>query len=198
MKKIFFFLCLILSTYLLFAGDESGVYSFNKGVNKANGTLFLFHFTEDSSFFYLSCFSGAPDFSLVNVKGFLKMDSNKIVYKNNPCQILFTLKPNNIILSNDSTCQFEHSIEGAYKKSSPILKKTNTWFTNYTERNAKLKKDSVQIYFAPSKNAKIIGMLKIDSKIHILDEVGQFYLVELANKKNEFYWIDKANAIIPK
>ncbi|KXK41777.1 MAG: hypothetical protein UZ11_BCD004001750 [Bacteroidetes bacterium OLB11] len=81
MKKIFFFICLILPTYSLIAGDYSGVYSFNKGVNKANGTLFLFQFTEDSSFFYLSCFSGAPEFSLVNVKGFLKIDSNKFEFK---------------------------------------------------------------------------------------------------------------------
>ncbi|KXK41776.1 MAG: hypothetical protein UZ11_BCD004001749 [Bacteroidetes bacterium OLB11] len=108
------------------------------------------------------------------------------------------MKSNNIILSSDSSCQFEHPIEETYKKSSSILKKTNTWFTNYSERNAKLKNDSVQIYFAPSKNSKIIGRLKVDSKIHILDEVGNFYLVELANKKNEFYWIDKANVIIPK
>lgn len=175
--------------------DYSGVYSFNKGINKENGTLFLFQFKDDSAFFYLNNFSGAPDFFLTNVKGFLKIDSNSMEFKKGQCIITLNAKSNQIIIKQDSLCKFEHPIDGIYKKFTNNLKKTNTWFTEYTERATKLKRDSIPIFFAPSESAKIIGSLSIDSKIHILDEVANFYLIELNNKKNEFYWIEKKNAI---
>ncbi|MBK8685043.1 MAG: hypothetical protein IPN26_08600 [Bacteroidetes bacterium] len=60
---------LIVLFFLMFicAPSESqvnftGIYGYNKGINKAFATAYIYHFQEDSAFFYIHGVSGMPDF----------------------------------------------------------------------------------------------------------------------------------------
>ncbi|MBK7586987.1 MAG: hypothetical protein IPI22_00965 [Bacteroidetes bacterium] len=81
MKKYFLIVSFLFFGFWLQAIDYSGIYNYNKGVNKANGTICLFQINMDSAFFYLNNMSGAPDFNLTTIKGFLRIDTNACFYK---------------------------------------------------------------------------------------------------------------------
>lgn len=198
MKKWMIFIAMILCLNVAKSIDYTGIYSFNKGINKENGTLFVFQYTQDSVFYYLSCFSGAPDFFLTNIKGFISIDSMKAVIKKDSCEINFIFKVNQFQLIQSSACNYEHPINGVYKKTSPTLKKTTTWFTEYSERKGQIKSDSTTTYFAPCTSSKKLSSLKKDDNIRVLDDINGFYLIEISNKKNDFLWVQKKNVLLSK
>ena len=63
MRKLCWTLSLVMLHFIVFAGNYTGMYSFNKGMNKASGTLYITQFSSDSAFFMLEAVSGDPDFS---------------------------------------------------------------------------------------------------------------------------------------
>lgn len=198
MNKFFaVFICTFCS-FLLHAIDYSGIYNYNKGLNKANGTICFFQVKPDTAFFYLNNMSGAPDFNLTNMKGFLRIDSNSFFYRKDSCRIILELKNNIFSVTQNTACKNDFSVEGKYKKMNNSLKKPNTWMTEYTERNGVINTDSSVIYIAPHPEAKQIATLKKDTGVKVIDEVNGFYLVEIPKQKNEFMWTSKKNVLLPK
>lgn len=184
--------CLIFYTSLCYALDYSGVYSFNKGINKANGYLYVFHFKPDSLFFYLSTVSGAPDFLMSNLKGFASIDSNNAVYVKNNCIIQFGIDAKKgISIKQNDTCVFEFSFNGIYKRNNQALKRNTTWMTEYSEKNAVIKLDSLILYNVPHYSSQNNVSLQKGTSVKVLDEYNGFYLIEINHKKTEFIWAPK-------
>jgi hypothetical protein len=198
MTRLFVLIFLNLQCFALSAIDYSGIYAFSKGLNKPNGSLCVFHIKSDTVFYYLSNMTGAPDFNLTNMKGFLKVDSSNASYKKDSCGILLNFKPAVISVSQSKGCKSDFMVEGDYKKSGNSLKRPNTWMTEYTEKGGVILVDSSVVYFAPHVEAKALFSLKKETAIKILDEVNGFYLIESPKQKNEFHWTLKKNVLLNK
>lgn len=191
LNKLFILYFLFCSS-LCYAIDYSGVYSYNKGINKANGYLYVFHFKPDSMFFYISTVSGAPDFLMSNLKGFASIDSNNAVYIKNNCIIQFDLDlKKGISIKQNDTCIFEFSLNGIYKKNNQALKRNTTWMTEYSEKNALIKSDSLILYNVPHYYGQNNVSLQKGTTVKVLDEFNGFYLLEINHKKTEFIWAPK-------
>ena len=172
----------------------NGVYQYNKGLNKANATLYVLQYKNDSAFFYLNAISGLPDFNTTELKGFLRIDSGKGYYlQKDSCLLSFSLANNMMTVKEDSFCHFEASTSGKYKRSSPIMKKNSTFLLSYTEKTAVLKIDSALCYEAPTFSAKVIYTLPKNAEFKIIDEYQRFFLIELKEKASVFLWITKSS-----
>lgn len=198
MLKLFLIIFLFICNISLSAIDYTGMYSFNKGVNKANGTLLLFQLKNDSAFFYLNNVSGDPDFNFLNLKGFLKIDSTQLVFMHDSCNIIFNARNNMIHISQNSKCTFDVLFTEKYKKNIKGIKKSNSWMTEYTEKNGIVNMDSAIVYDAPHLLSKRNGIFKKGTKIKILDEVKGFYLIESPLKQTDFCWTAKKNISLIK
>lgn len=189
--KLFTF-CFIFNSLLCNAIDYSGVYSYNKGINKANGYLYIFHFKPDSMFFYISSVSGAPDYLMSNLKGFASIDSNNAVFAKNNCIIQFDLDiKKGISIKQNDTCVFEFPFNGIYKKNNQPLKRNTTWMTEYSEKNGFIKSDSLILYDVPHYSSQNNVSLQKGTTVKVLDEYNGFYLIEINHKKTEFIWAPK-------
>jgi hypothetical protein len=199
MKHLILFLLSCFLVQNTFAQDISGVYTYSKGLNKANGTLYLFQFKSDSAFFYLNCLSGMPDFLTTDIKGFLRIDSTKGYIKEaESCRIKINFEKTKCHLSQDSLCKYEFNTSGVYKKTSPIPKRNPTMLLNYTEKVAKSTTDTIIAYLAPHIEAKSKPIVCKEGDIKVIDEYKQFLLIEHKKYKQEFLWVIKKNILIPK
>ncbi len=198
MIRLFATLLLMMNGLSLAAKDYEGIYNYNKGLNKANGTICLFMIKPDTAFFYLNNMSGAPDFNLTNLKGFLRIDSANFSYHKDSCKVSLVWQGNMIQVTQSDQCKHEFSVEGKYKRINNSLKKPNTWMTEYTEKNAMINADSAKIFQAPHNAAPIIMTLPKASPVKVIDEINGFYLVEIAKHKNEFMWTPKKNVSVSK
>lgn len=198
MKKYFLIVSFLFLGFWLQAIDYSGIYNYNKGVNKANGTICLFQINMDSAFFYLNNMSGAPDFNLTTIKGFLRIDTNACFYKKDSCKIQFVYANNILTVSQNNACKYDFSVDGKYKKMNNTLKKPNTWMTEYTEKSGIILADSSLVYMAPHQASKQISMLKKETNVKVIDEMNGFYLIEIPKQKNEFLWTAKKNVLLNK
>ena len=169
----------------------TGVYSFSKGLNKPNGTLYLIHFQPDSAFFYLSSLSGAPDFFSTDIKGFAQIDSNTARFKRDKCLITMQFGKNVVEISHDTVCGFEYPVAGQFKKTSPVAKRSATMLLNYTERPVKAEGDSLQVYSAPHTMATSRMVLCKAGDLKVVDEFRGFYLIDHRKFKTEFMWVPK-------
>ena len=198
MIRFFAILVLALAASRLEATDYDGIYNYNKGLNKANGTICLFQIKADSAFFYLNNMSGAPDFNLTNMKGFLRIDSNSFRYRKDSCTVMLILQGNVFNVTQGEKCKNDFSVDGKYKRMSNTLKKPNTWMTEYTEKNGSINSDSALILHAPHTEARVVMSLSKASQVKVIDEVNGFYLIEIAKHKNEFLWTSKKNVSVSK
>lgn len=191
----------LFCTLLIFAFTSStprvnaqrltGVYSFSKGLNKPNGTLYLIHFQPDSAFFYLSTLSGAPDFFSTDLKGFAQIDSNTARFKRDKCLITMQFGKTDVEISHDSVCGMEYPVSGRFKKTGPVAKRSATMLLNYTERPVQANGDSLQVYSAPHTVASSRKVLCKAGDIKIVDEFRGFYLIDHRKFKAEFMWVPK-------
>ena len=199
MNKLLITWMAILLTYIANGQDFSGVYNYNKGLNKPNGTLYLMQFSSDSAFFYLSTLSGNPEFLSTDIKGMLRIDSSTSYIKQaSACRLELTLLKNSIVVKQDTGCTYEYTTAGTYKKTGAGLKRSPTMVINYTEKPARAKQDSLEVFLAPSLKAKSKVILCKENDIKIIDEFNAFFLIEHKKYKTEFMWVQKKNLLIPK
>ncbi len=174
--------------------NYTGVYQYNKGLNKANAALYVLQFTEDSAFFYLNGISGMPDFFTTEIRGFLKIDGlNGTFTSKDSCQLALEFKNGQVNITQDLNCKLDFPVNGKYKKTSNTAKKNSTFLISYTEKPAILKSDSVHCYEAPSYGSNIIFTVTKNSNIKIIDEYRDFYLIEDKSKASQFLWIPKSS-----
>ena len=199
MNKLLITWMAILLTSIANGQDFTGVYSFNKGLNKPNGILYFMQFAPDSAFLYLSTTSGNPDFLSTDIKGMVKIDSSITYIKQAAaCRLELTLLKTSIIVKQDTGCQYEYTTAGTYKKTSHVIKRSPTMVINYTEKPARAKQDSLEVFVAPSLQAKSKVILCKENDIKIIDEFNAFFLIEHKKYKTEFMWVQKKNLLIPK
>ena len=194
MKRFLILILVVFLTNTIFAGKLTGTYSFSKGLNKANATVYVNQFSEDSAFIYITAISGMPDFNTLDFRGFIYLVENKgsYIFKDS-CKIYFTFSGNSLSIVEDSICKLPCSLASKYKKTSPVLKKSSTIISEFVEKNGKIKNDSTLIYKIPLLESEISCSILKETPIKITDEYKQFYLIELKNKQNEFLWVLKKN-----
>ncbi len=194
MNKLLFTFFLSLITLLSVAGNHTGIYSYNKGLNKASATLYLNQFSEDTAFFMLEALSGMPDFFMNDAKGFMSVTDNAGVYqRKDSCRIEFTFTPVGCTLNENGHCNYECTTNGKYKKTSAQLKKGNSLLPAISDKNGIIAKDSVQVRSAPHRLAPASIIIAKNERVQITDEFNGYYLIELNNKKKEFLWVYKKN-----
>lgn len=181
----------ISSAQRMYAQRFTGIYSFSKGLNKPNGTLYLIHFQPDSAFFYLSTLSGAPDFFSTDLKGFARIDSNLARFKRDNCLITMQFGKTGVEISHDSACGLEYPVAGQFKKTGPVPKRSATMVLNYTERLVQANADSLQVYCAPHAIASSRMVQCKAGDLKIVDEFRGFYLIDHRKFKTEFMWVPK-------
>ena len=194
MKKGILFLVMFCVTIVSYAGKYTGTYSFNKGLNKANATIYVNHYKDDSAFIYITAVSGMPDFNTLDFRGFITIYDNVASYtfKNN-CSIQFQFLVNNLTITEDSLCHLQCSLAAKYKKMSPALKKSSIMVSDYVEKQGVIKTDMVEVYKIPLLESELALTLLKETPVKMIDEYKQFYLIELKNKQNEFLWVLKKN-----
>lgn len=199
MKKGILFLVMFCVTIVSYAGKYTGTYSFNKGLNKANATIYVNHYKDDSAFIYITAVSGMPDFNTLDFRGFITIYDNVASYtfKNN-CSIQFQFLVNNLTITEDSLCHLQCSLAAKYKKMSPALKKSSIMVSDYVEKQGVIKTDMVEVYKIPLLESERALTLSKETPVKMIDEYKQFYLIELKNKQNEFLWVLKKNIQIIK
>jgi hypothetical protein len=199
MKKGILFLVMFCVTIVSYAGKYTGTYSFNKGLNKANATIYVNHYKDDSAFIYITAVSGMPDFNTLDFRGFIAIYDNVATYtfKNN-CSIQFQFLGNNLTITEDSLCHLQCSLAAKYKKTSPVLKKSSVMVSDYVEKQGVIKTDMVEVYKIPLLESELALTLSKETPVKMIDEYKQFYLIELKNKQNEFLWVLKKNIQIIK
>ena len=199
MKKGILFLVMFCVTIVSYAGKYTGTYSFNKGLNKANATIYVNHYKDDSAFIYITAVSGMPDFNTLDFRGFITIYDNVASYtfKNN-CSIQFQFLVNNLTITEDSLCHLQCSLAAKYKKTSPALKKSSIMVSDYVEKQGVIKTDMVEVYKIPLLESELALTLSKETPVKMIDEYKQFYLIELKNKQNEFLWVLKKNIQIIK
>lgn len=199
MKKGILFLVMFCVTIVSYAGKYTGTYSFNKGLNKANATIYVNHYKDDSAFIYITAVSGMPDFNTLDFRGFITIYDNVASYtfKNN-CSIQFQFLGNNLTITEDSLCHLQCSLAAKYKKTSPALKKSSIMVSDYVEKQGVIKTDMVEVYKIPLLESELALTLSKETPVKMIDEYKQFYLIELKNKQNEFLWVLKKNIQIIK
>ena len=194
MKKGILFLVMFCVTIVSYAGKYTVTYSFNKGLNKANATIYVNHYKDDSAFIYITAVSGMPDFNTLDFRGFITIYDNVASYtfKNN-CSIQFQFLVNNLTITEDSLCHLQCSLAAKYKKMSPALKKSSIMVSDYVEKQGVIKTDMVEVYKIPLLESELALTLSKETPVKMIDEYKQFYLIELKNKQNEFLWVLKKN-----
>ena len=193
-KSLFIFLTFYLTCFVnhVFGINYSGVYAYNKGMNKASGVIYISHFKEDSAFFMMQAVSGMPDFLTSDIKGFIHIDSNNNIFKlNDTCQIQFAFTSTNCIVKQIGNCPYEYSCDGKYKKNIATAKKTITLLPAFADKKGLVKIDSLRMSTVPHIHGYKNEYLRKNEPINITDEYNGFYLIELKNKKNEFLWVSK-------
>ncbi len=198
MKRIFLFIFLFGLYGSMNAIDYSGIYAFSKGLNKPGGSLCVFQIKSDTVFYYLSNMTGAPDFNLTNMKGFLRIDSSTAQYRRDSCKVHLEFKQSVISVNQSNGCKSDFTVEGQYKKNGNSLKRPVTWMTEYTEKSGVILADSSLVYMAPHQASKQISMLKKETNVKVIDEMNGFYLIEIPKQKNEFLWTAKKNVLLNK
>ncbi len=186
----------MLSTCLSMSltANHTGVYAYNKGMNKASGTIYIHQFSQDSAFFMLETVSGMPDFIMTDEKGFLHIENNNGLYKSkDTCGIEFTFTATSCSLTENGSCHHEFSTNGKYKKTSTILKKGPSLLPAMADRSGIISKDSVYARVAPHRSAAISVPINKGEEVQITDEYNGFYLIEVRNKKKDFLWVLKKN-----
>jgi hypothetical protein len=177
----------------------TGIYAYNKGINKAFATAYIYHFQEDSAFFYIHGVSGMPDFFTADLKGFLRIDSNRGIYTGkDTCNIDLLFSAQQLTIQRDTLCKHEMNTVGKYKKSSNKWVKGPSVLFNYIEKSGQIQVDSCTVFAAPHPNAKIKRTFAKSSTVKIIDEFRLFYLVEHPSAKKEFTWVLKKHVLIPK
>ncbi len=199
MTKLLFTFFFSLTTLLSFAGNHTGIYSYNKGLNKANATLYLNQFSEDTAFFMLEAVSGMPDFFMTDTKGFVRITDNAGIYRSkDSCGIEFTFTPVACTLRENGSCRYECSTNGKYKKTSAQLKKGTSLLPAISDKNGIISKDSVYGRSAPHRSAPASVSIPKNESVQITDEFNGYYLVEVNNKKKDFLWVHKKNIQVLK
>jgi hypothetical protein len=197
-KNILIIICVVFH-HILLAQTWSGVYNFNKGLNKAQGCIYINQFKTDSAFFYLTFVSGEPEFNTFSLKGFIGITEGQADYvKGDTTKLHFALGANTLTIRNDSLFGLEPGIITKYKKSSSSLKKTSTIYFDYAEKSAVAKSDTVWAYEVPNTECKNVCRLSKKDAIKVIDTYGYFYLVETPGKNKEFLWVPKKNLSLSK
>lgn len=203
MKNIIWLLVLLSIGHLTLATstDFTGVYSYSKGINKANSTIYICQFKEDSAFVYVQAVSGMPDFFTTDEKGFATLIDHQFTMKTKEnCVITLDMNSNILTCTDNIDCKYEFSVAGKYKKTMPHqarghstngLKKGATMMFQFIEKMGNINKDSTVSYQAPHADAKTIFTYSKNDILKIQDEFNGYYLVENSKQKNEFQWVLK-------
>ncbi|MBL7773466.1 MAG: hypothetical protein JNM95_11440 [Chitinophagaceae bacterium] len=199
LKTVFLALGCFVSVLVNGQATWSGVYSFNKGINKDQGTLYLQQFKSDSAYFYLNFISAMPDFNMYALKGFMQIQNQEGMYqKGDSLRIQFLLQGNLLILKADSIALPERGILTKYKKNSPTVKKNSTLYIDYVEKTGLVKSDSAYLFEVPHVEGKQCGQLRPNDEVKIIDSFGAFYLIELPDRVKEFVWVQKKYIVLNK
>ena len=199
MRRLKLILAATVFCLLAQAQDYTGIYNYNKGLNKANGTLYVFHFKPDSAFFYLNAISGMPDFLSTDIKGFLRIDSSIAYIKEaESCRLVIKFLSGKCVIEQDTLCKYEFNTSGTYKRSATALKRNATMLLNYVEKPARTTSDTIMAYLAPHSDAKTKTIICKTGDIKVIDEYKQFLLIEHKKYKQEFLWVYKKNILLPK
>lgn len=199
MKRLFLIILMCVAEFYSFSQKYNGVYGFNKGINKANGNLLLFHFKPDSAFFFLNAISGMPEFLNADIKGFMSIDSTHGFYQiKEKCSIDLDFSKTTIKIHQDSSCTFEFPFDGTYKKMNTVLKKTSTMMLNFVEKKAVSKLDTLEVYEVPHPLATSKKIKCEATILRVIDEYQQYYLIEHPKYKTEFMWVLKKSIFIQK
>lgn len=191
---------LLMVGKLVIGGPHTGTYSFNKGINKANATIYIQHFTNDSMFVYITAISGAPEFNTLDFRGILPImgDSSSYTFKNG-CRINLLFKGNMLRVWEDTTCKLTCTLSNQYKKNSTNIKKSSTIVTDFVEKQGICISDSTAVFAVPSVSTPIpLQFLSARTSVKITDEYKQFYLIELKAQQNDFLWVLKKNIQLQK
>jgi hypothetical protein len=194
-----FVISILLYVHVVSAFNYSGIYSYNKGLNKESGTIYIFHYTSDSAFFMLQAVSGMPDFNTTELKGFISVDSNKGIYTGkDSAEIEFAFTNSSCTLLENSFCSYTFSTRGKYKKTSAKLSRGNSLMPSIADKSGVVKKDSTICYAIPKQTSSPSYILLHQETVQITDEFNGFYLVEVKKKKNEFLWVPKKSIQVRK
>ena len=178
------------------AFDYTGVYLFNKGLNKANGSLYVVQINDDSAFIMLQAVSGLPDFFTLEYKGFIRIENNSGVFNaKDSCRIQLNLSATACRLMQNDACGIEFSCDANYKRVSRQVKKGSSFMPGIISRKGRILKDSTTCHQAPYQHAAMVIAIQKDQEVIISDEYNGYYLVELKTRKNEFLWVSKKNVV---
>ena len=199
MLKALLICCLTALSFSLHATDYSGIYSYNKGMNKAGATLYLSHFSEDSAFFLIQAMSGMPDFFTTEIKGFIRIDNGLGIYQpKDSCRIEFIFTTSSCTISENGYCKNEFGTDGKYKKTATKVKKGIGLLPGFSDKSGTITQDSTSCYSIPHYSSPSACSLLNNESVTITDEFNGFYLIEIKSKKNEFLWVPKKNIQLAK
>lgn len=199
MRLVLFSKLFLINWFQVYGIDYTGIYSYNKGLNKANGVIYVTQINSDTAFFYLHALSGMPEFNSTDIKGFIRLDSNIGYFKDvESCRLVLEFEKSKCLIKQDTLCKYEFNTSGMYKKTSNIVKRNATMMLNYTEKPARTTLDTLTAYVAPhaASNSKLLVCK--DGDIKVIDEYNQFLLIEHKKHKQEFLWVYKKHILLPK
>lgn len=184
----------LCSSWLFMQGQTNwtGVYSFNKGINKDQGTLYVQQFKSDSAYFYLNFISALPDFDMFAMKGFIAIQENEGYFRKvDSLRLRFHLQGSALQLLSDTLLVAPKGLLSKYKKTASQVKKNSTLYLDYVEKSGLVKSDSAVVLEVPHLEGKMIATLHANDEVKIIDSFAGFYLIELNDKLKEFLWVQK-------
>ena len=199
MLKALLICCLMATFFSSQAIDYSGIYSYNKGMNKASATIYITQFSGDSAFFMVQAMSGMPDFFTTELKGFIRIENGNGLYNyKDSCKIEFTFTSSSCAMTENGNCRHDFSTDGKYKKTATKIKKGVSLLPAFSDKSGTVTKDSISCYSIPHYSSPSGCSLQKDQGVTITDEFNGFYLIEIKSKKNEFLWVPKKNIQLAK
>ena len=190
--RTLFCIVLVCLCSLAHAVNYTGVYSYSKGLNKANGLLYITQFNADSAFYMLQVVSGSPDYLTTELKGFLQIDHNKgSYYGKDSCLMEFLFESSVCTVNEVSHCHHEYSAHAKYKKTNSKIKKGVSFLPAFADKSGRVLSDSVFCYSIPHASGLCNFKVAKDEIVSITDECRGYYLIDMPSKKNDFIWIPK-------
>lgn len=194
MKTIFLLICGVFLSQLLHAQPLAGVYTFSKGLNKAESHAYVFSITADSVFVYLHSVSGAPEFNTEVVRGWVRMTGMQGFFLQGKDTLLFSFKTKALQIKGSGSS----TLHGNYRLAATQTKQLPAMLFPQASFKAQSNDTLLLCYKAPSVQASQRAILFSKAPITVLDSFQLFYLVEHPKHRREFLWVPRSQFMMPK
>lgn len=177
---------------------KGGVYTYSKGLNKAQSHAYIVPVSPDSVFIYIHSVGPAPEFNTDVVRGWLIGEGNKRYLTQGGDSLSIAFTPSTMRIQ--STGNFANTaLAGQYRLLSTQLKQMPAMLFPHASFTAKLAGDTLlPCYSAPSVQAPVQVIPFARIPVTVLDQFGPFYLVEHPKHKRAFLWVRQAQFVVPK